>query len=179
VSIGTTADIVARVLADQVPFGLVEAPVSRPGLEVRTFAEDEMLLVAPPRHPWAHAGVLPPAALNGARLLRREPGSGTQAFVDHMLERSGVVMETSMILGSAEALKQAVLAGIGVAWIPRITAARELAAGHVVAVPVEGLALRRALSLVSPHGLPLPPAGEALLRLLDDRPSTARDDGSE
>jgi DNA-binding transcriptional LysR family regulator len=116
VTVGTSADIVARVLADEVPIGFVEAGVNHPDLDVQTFATDEMVLVVPPGHAWAQAGAVSIEALRGTAILRREPGSGTQAFVDGMLERAGAILDTAMVLGSTEALKQAVLAG-GVAWV--------------------------------------------------------------
>ncbi|HLI26596.1 MAG TPA: LysR family transcriptional regulator [Chloroflexota bacterium] len=166
VAIGTTAEIVARVRASDLPCGLVEAAVSHPDLEARPFASDEMVLIVPPDHPWAKRGTLPVEALRAAAILRREPGSGTQLFVDQVLARAGVLPDTAMVLGSTEALKQAVLAGGGVAWVPRITVQRELQAGTLVSVPVQGLDLRRPLWVVCPRGAAPGPATEALLRLL-------------
>lgn len=165
-TIDTTAAIVGRLLADELYFGLVEAPVSHPDLAVEPFAEDELVLIAPPGHPWAVAGAVAVTALDGAPVLRREPGSGTQAYVDRMLEHAGVTMATAMVIGNTEALKRAVLAGLGVAWVPRITVRRELGAGDLVAVRVEGLDLRRVLSWVTPRGLGHAPAVAAFLALL-------------
>jgi len=169
VAVGTTAEIVARVLADEVPVGLVEAAVQHPELEMRPFAMDEMVLIVPPAHPWARMATLPLEALRGIAILRREPASGTQAFVDLALEQAGVRLDTAMVLGSTEALKQAVLAGGGVAWVPRITVGRELSAGTLAAVAVQGLDLRRPLWAISPRGMPLSRAIEELLRLLETR----------
>src|SRR5262245_13066804 len=89
-AVGTSAEVRDRVLRDEVPFGLVEAPVPHPELEATSFAADEVVLIAPPDHPWARAGRIDPAALRGARFLRREAGSGTRAFVDAALQRAGV-----------------------------------------------------------------------------------------
>jgi DNA-binding transcriptional LysR family regulator len=166
VAIGTTAEVAARVLADEVAVGLVEAAVTHPDLAVRPFAADEMVLIVPPGHPWAAERALPVETLRGTAILRREAGSGTQAFVDTMLERAGVSLPTAMALGSTEALKQVVLAGGGVAWVPRITVLRELSAGTLAVVPVSALDLRRDLSVIQPRGAPLAPAAEALLSLL-------------
>jgi len=171
VQVGTTAEVVARVVADELPFGLVEAPVAQPDLEARPFAEDEMVLIAPPDHPWTRHGAVSPDDLRGRPLLRREPGSGTQTLVDHALERAGVAMPAAMLLGSTEALKEAVLAGLGVAWVPRLAAARELAAGDLVGVRVAGLELSRTLYVVAPVGRRLPPAGRAFLDALELPPS--------
>jgi DNA-binding transcriptional LysR family regulator len=131
---------------------LVEAAVCHADLVARPFATDDMVLIVPPEHPWAQRPALPLAALQGTAILRREAGSGTQAFVDQALARAGVLLDTAMVLGSTEALKQAVLAGGGVAWVPRMTVRRELGAGELVAVPVPALDLRRPLWVVHPRG---------------------------
>jgi DNA-binding transcriptional LysR family regulator len=166
VAVGTSGEIVARVLADEVPFGLVEAVVSHADLDVRPFAIDEMVLIVPPGHPWAPAGAISPETLRGTAILRREPGSGTQAFVDLMLAQAGATLDTAMVIGSTEALKQAVLAGGGVAWVPRSTVLREITAGTLVVVSVPALDLRRTLSVIQPRGALLAPAAEELLQLL-------------
>src|SRR5581483_549336 len=150
-AIGTSGEVVARVLAEEVPLGFVEAPVTEAGLDVRAIGADEMVLIAPPAHPWAQASSVALSDLHGAPVLRREATSGTQALVDLLLEQAGVTMRTAMVLGDTEALKQAVLAGAGVAWVPRLTVTRELAARDLVAVPVAGIALQRTLWRIVPR----------------------------
>jgi DNA-binding transcriptional LysR family regulator len=168
-SIGTSAEVVARVLAEEVPLGLVEAPVTDTRLDVQALGTDELILAVPPAHPWARAGVVALADLHGAPILRREAASGTQAFVDSLLEQAGVTMHTTMVLGDPEALKQAVLVGSGVAWLPRLAVTRELAAEAIVEVPVAGLSLERTLWRITLGGVQLPPATRAFLQLLAER----------
>jgi DNA-binding transcriptional LysR family regulator len=167
-AIGTTAEIVARILAEQAPLGLVEAPVSDPALEVQAIGEDEMVLIARPEHPWARQGTIQPADLHGALVLRREATSGTQQFVDLVLERAGATMGTAMVLGSTEALAQMVLMDGGVAWVPRIAVARELAAGDLAVVRVADVDPRRSLWSVMLRGVHLPPATAAFRQLVMD-----------
>ena len=166
--IASSEDVVSRVLADRVPVGLVEAPIIHPDLHVEAFAEDEMVLIAPPGHPWTRRGSVGRDALRGVPLLRRESGSTIRAIVDAMLERAGVVVDTDMVLGSTEALKQAVVAGAGPAWVPRLAAAREIAAEDVAVVPIAGVDARRRLSLIWLHQRRLSPAAGAFLELLAD-----------
>jgi DNA-binding transcriptional LysR family regulator len=166
VAIGTSAETIGRVLADEVPFGLVAVPLSQPGLDVQPFATDEMVLIVLPEHPWAAESALRLDVLQDVPFLRREPGSATRALVDSRLASVGVTVGTAMELGSTEALKQAVLSDVGVAWVPRLAVLRELAAGALVAVPVPGIDLRRPLSLIARCGAPAIPAADELLRLL-------------
>jgi DNA-binding transcriptional LysR family regulator len=166
-AVGTSAEVRDRVLRDEVPFGLVEAPVPHEDLEALPFAADEVVLVVPPDHPWARAGQVDTLALSGTRALRREAGSGTRAFVDAALTRAGVTVDTAMELGSTEALKQAVMAGMGVAWISRMTVRREAAAGALAVVETPAIDLSRRLWRIAPHGARLPPTAQAFLTLLD------------
>ena len=166
VAVGTSGQTLARVETGEVPVGLVAVPVSYPSLDVRPFATDEMVLAVLPEHPWAGETALRLDVLRGAPFLRREPGSATRALVDARLAALGVTVATAMELGSAEALKQAVLSDVGVAWLPRLAVLRELAAGALVAVPVPGVDLHRPLSVILPHGAPLAPLVEELLRLV-------------
>jgi DNA-binding transcriptional LysR family regulator len=165
-AVGTTADIVGHVLSERVAFGLVEAPVHHAQLEVRTIGSDDLILIAPPDHVLCRAGRVDGEALKAVPLLRRESGSGTQALVDATLRQAGIVMATDMILGSTEALKQAVLARVGIAFVPLSTVARELATGELTMLAVEGVQLRRELSVVSPIGLRLSVASVILIDLL-------------
>jgi DNA-binding transcriptional LysR family regulator len=166
VSIGTSAQTIAQVLAGAVPFGLVAVPVAEPDLDAQSFATDEVVLVTLPEHPWADEAALRLDVLDGAPFIRREPGSATRALVDSRLAGVGVSVATAVELGSTEALKQAVLADVGVAWIPRLAVLRELAVGILVAVPVPGVDLHRPISLVTRRGASLSPVDDDLLRLL-------------
>ena len=167
VAVDTSAGVAERVLADELPFGLVEAPATDPGLEVRAIGTDEMILIAPPNHPWVRGGPIAVEELRHARLVRREAGSGTHALVEQALGREGVAMPVAAVLGSTEALKEAVLAGLGVAWVPRLAVARELRARDLAAVAVRDFTIPRTLSLVIARGRSLSPAGHAFVTLIE------------
>lgn len=169
VTVGTTSLAAERVLSEHASLALVEAPFSHDDLEAQPFAEDEVVLVAPASHPWASRGVLSPHDLQGAALLRREAGSGTGAQVDAALLQAGVQIRTAMVLGSAAALKQAVLAGLGAAWIPRLVVTGDVTAGDLVIVAVKGVAVRRTLWRLVPRALPLSAAARAFCELLGRR----------
>jgi DNA-binding transcriptional LysR family regulator len=165
-AVGTTADVVGYVLSERVSFGLVEAPVQHAQLDVRGIGEDELILIAPPDHGLGRTGRVAGEALKTVPLLRREPGSGTQALVDTTLRQAGITMPTGMILGNTEALKQAVLERVGIAFVPLSTVARELATGELISVAIEGVQLRRTLSVVSLVGLRWSAATQSLVELL-------------
>jgi len=168
IAIGTSADIIARVLAEDVPFGIVEAPITHRMLDVEPIGQDDMVLIARSDHPLARGGTVTAEQLAHVPILRRETGSATQALVDAALERSGINPPTCMLLGSADALKQAVLSGLGLAWVPHVTVLRELETGELAAVSVLDLSISRQRSLVMLRGARLSPAAKAFLELVRD-----------
>jgi DNA-binding transcriptional LysR family regulator len=162
-TIGTSADVLVWVKAERVQFGFVEAPLQDTDVEVAAIGQDELILATATSHRLARTGPLRPPSLAQFPILRREATSGTQQLVDTELLRSGANSPTQMVLGSTEALKQAVVQGIGMAWLPRLAVMHELAKGELVHVKVEGLQICRALSLVRLRGTHLSAAADALL----------------
>lgn len=166
IAIDTSAEVVQRVLADEVPLGLIEAPAAHRDLVVETVGEDEMVLIAPRGHALAGRKRVTAADLATVPLLRREAGSGTRRLVDGALDRAGVRPPTLVELGSHEALKQAVLAGLGLAWVPHLSVAREVARSEIAVINVSGLAIRRSLSSVHRHDASVSALGSRVLGLV-------------
>jgi DNA-binding transcriptional LysR family regulator len=166
--------VVDLVVTNRVPLGLIEAPVTHTSVEIRPFAEDDLVLIAPPSHPLAGRRRVRPDDLRRTHILRREAGSGMRLLVDTMLSRAGLSVPTAMELGSTEALKHAALAGIGLAWVPRLGVERELRTGELVSISVPGLNLGRTLSLVTQSGAQLPPAHAAFVGMLARPNESAR-----
>ncbi len=163
IAIGTSADVLTWLKSDRVQFGLVEAPLQDRDIESETIGQDELLLVTSARTRLARGGSVPPGHLARHPILRREASSGTQQLVDAELTRQSARSPTMMVLGSTEALKQAVLAGVGMAWLPRLAVMHELARGDIARVVVEGVQICRRLSLIRLRGAHLSPAAETLV----------------
>jgi DNA-binding transcriptional LysR family regulator len=96
----------------------------------------------------------------------REHGSGTRELIADMLEANGIRQGSVMEFGNTEALKQAVMYGGGIAWLPRIAIARELHEGTLAALPIEHLMLQRQLSVIRRANAHLNPTSEAFLQAL-------------
>jgi DNA-binding transcriptional LysR family regulator len=166
-SVAPSEEVVAKVLANRIPLGLVEAVFSHNReVVIRPFATDQMVLIAPPDHPWTLAGRVSRIELKRTAILRREPESGLRILLDHLLEEAGLNLETAMELGTTEAIIAAVRNGVGVAWVPGITVARDVELGELGIVEVPGVELRRTLSVVTLTGTPLSGAAEAFLQML-------------
>ena len=164
VAVGNSADVLGWLKADRIQFGLVEAPLQDRDIDVEVIGQDELVLVAARRDRVLKARPLTPVGLARYPILRREATSGTQQLVDTELTRQGASSPTLMVLGSTEALKQAVLAGLGMAWLPRLAVMHELARGELGRVAVSELQICRSLTLIRLRGAQLSPAAEALVQ---------------
>jgi len=152
--------------AHAIEIGLVEAAVDSHGLVAEVFRTDELVLVVPAGHPWARRGSIRPAELLDYPLVAREPASGTRALVEERLRAVGIEPVPALELGGLEAIKNAVLAGLGVSFVSRQAIELEEKLGILVTVTVEGLDLRRPFYCLRHAQRYLSPALEAFLAFL-------------
>lgn len=139
VDIGNTETVAEHVHAGGADLGLVEGTVDDPHLAVIAIAEDDMVLVVPPGHPWTAR--LPDLVRDvpAGQWILRERGSGTRALFEATLLAAGVDprrLDVVFELPSNEAVRAAVEAGAGVAVMSRLVVASALRAGTLAAVPL-------------------------------------------
>ena len=107
------------------------------------FALDEIVLVGAPGGPTKLPKRLLPQQLGGWSWVRREEGSGTRRAIDALLAEHQLELAGSIQLGSSEAVRRCVLAGLGVAFISRAAVERDLAEGTLQRIGFPGTPLRR------------------------------------
>ncbi len=142
---------VDRLLEGRADVAVVSAYLWHPDLEFQPFLEDQIILIVPPTHPWADGRTITPAMLITEPFIMREATAGTYEVLAEGLAQHGLHIEQLQVvltLANAEAIEMSVEAGIGVAFVSKLAAARGLALGKVVAVPVEGMNLRRSIYMV-------------------------------
>ncbi|ANN16948.1 LysR family transcriptional regulator [Amycolatopsis orientalis] len=164
----TNSDQAAELAREgKVDLGFVESPGALPGLSSKRVATDRLVLVVAGSHPWARRRrALTAAELAVTPLVVREPGSGTRETVDTALRKAGVGPAKPLLeLGSASAVRNAVIAGAGPAVISELDVARDVADRRLVAVAVEGVDFGRELRAVWPAGRRLAGPAAALLAL--------------
>jgi DNA-binding transcriptional LysR family regulator len=149
VTSANTRDVARALLGRRLDVALVEGPVDDPRIAAESWREDELVVIAAPGHALARSRrAVPAAALADQPFIRRERGSGTRTVAEAALAAHGVRTRVALTLGSTEAVKQAVAAGLGLAVISRAAAADQLTLGTVREVRVAGLAIRRQLTLL-------------------------------
>lgn len=121
VSTGNTADFVKAIEENSIDVGLLTLPVSGRMLEVTPVLDDEFVLVAPVTT--ALPVRIDAEAVKALPLILFEPGGRTRLLADEWLSRSGVSLSPIMSLGSVEAIKELVGAGLGCAILPGMSVA--------------------------------------------------------
>jgi DNA-binding transcriptional LysR family regulator len=140
-----------------------EAAADELEVELRPLCEDRLSVVVAPGHAWARAGAVTAAALAAEPLVLREEGSNTRQVLAHRLAEQGLKPLVAMELGSTEAVKEAVAAGLGAAVLSGWAVRHDLASGRMVRVTVANLDLSRMLHVAVAPGRGLSPLGEAFL----------------
>ncbi|WP_110926996.1 LysR family transcriptional regulator [Bacillus massiliglaciei] len=150
-TIKNTTHILEELSNDVIDLALVEGLFDNKAFKVKKFAEDELILVVPPGHLWENRRDIPIEELEKERMIWRESSSGTRLIVENTLREHGVLskIESYMELGSTQAIKGAVEAGLGVSILPRLTLIRELEQGYLKEVALSGISIIRNLWMVS------------------------------
>jgi DNA-binding transcriptional LysR family regulator len=164
--IANTAVIQAAVRQDRLDLGLTEGFASSEGLDVEVVAHDEMVMIVSPKDPLLKKAPIQARDLDQIPLLMREHGSGTRDVIEAALAEHDVEISPAMSLGSTEALKKAVMAGLGAAIVSKLTVELELRASVLAAVEISDLAIRRALHLLTLRGKTPSPSARAFVRLI-------------
>ena len=146
VASANTRAIARRLLEGRLDIALVEGPVSHQRVTVIPWREDELVVIAPAAHRLVHRKRVVAADLSGEPFILREPGSGTRTVAESALAEAGVHPGATVQLGSTEAIKQAVAAGLGLAVVSRASAVDQLALGYIAVVKLRGVMFRRALT---------------------------------
>ena len=148
VTSANTRAIARLLLVRRLDVALVEGPVSHARIEVVPWREDALVVIAPPEHPLAVRRSVAPEALSATPFILRERGSGTRAVADAALRARGIVPTVALTLGGTEAIKQAAVAGLGLAVVSRAAVADHLTAGTLALLAADGWSVRRALTLL-------------------------------
>ncbi len=148
--VSNSEGVVHMVENNDIDLGVVEAPVSNKNLVVEVCCMDQLVVITPPGHPLAKQKQVHIQDLFDYPFICREEGSGTREVIAECLARESCnegELRISMELGSPEAVKGAVEAGMGVSIMSQATIAKELRLGTLEAVPLTPV-LERPFSFV-------------------------------
>ncbi|MCR8923830.1 LysR family transcriptional regulator [Dasania sp. GY-MA-18] len=127
------------------------------------FLDNELVPVLPQGHPLLQQASISPQEFLDSQLLMREPGSGNRLALELHCQQQRLRIKPSMELGSNDAIKHAVMAGLGVAVLPKLSILPELELGKLNIANIAGFPLRRSWCVVYPQAKHLTPSMQAFL----------------
>jgi DNA-binding transcriptional LysR family regulator len=142
-TITNQAKIVQRLVNNQDDLVIMGTMPDNLDIESTYFLDNPLVVVANPEHPLAGRKNIPLERIAQERFISREPGSGTRKARQRLFAEHGLEAKTYMELGSGEAIKQAVMAGMGISVISQHNLMLELEAGLLVMLDVAHFPLVR------------------------------------
>ena len=150
--VGNRENLLQRLAQNQDDLYIMGQPPEHMAVISEEFAQNPLVLVAPPGHPLVGQRAIAPTQLANEPFILREPGSGTRLTAERFFEAHGVTLKNRLEVGSNEAIKQTVAGGLGLAVLSATTVGPELALGELARLDVQGFPLVRHWHVVYPQG---------------------------
>ncbi len=148
-AIGNRTEIIKGLERREYDLLVMGRPPAHIAVEREVLGDHPHVLVAAPDHPLVGDPQILPEDLLRETFLAREQGSGTRALMSRFLDRIGGGRPFNTVeMGTNETIKQAVMAGLGIAIISAHTCSSELAEGKLATLQIEGLPLVRQWFLI-------------------------------
>ena len=146
----------------ELDFAITGLPPDHFEVKKEFISNHPQIIIAPPDHPLANRSRISLSELKDETFLLREMGSGTRSVTDKLFSRVKGLPKSGLEFGSNETIKQAVMAGMGIAVISAHTVAAELKEKRLVALDVKGTPINRKWFVVKHANKRFLPSAEAL-----------------
>lgn len=150
--VGNRENLLQRLAGNLDDLCIMGQPPEQMDLVSEPFADNPLVVVAPPDHPLVGKRRIAARRLANEPFILREPGSGTRLTAENYFASHGVSLRNRLEVGSNEAIKQTVAGGLGLAVLSSHTLVSELALGELVQLDVQGFPLIRRWHVVYPRG---------------------------
>lgn len=158
----TNRETLVAELQENIPdMAIMGTPPEHMELTAQAFMQNPLVIIARPDHPLAKVSRIPLSRLVEENFILRERGSGTRNAVERFFEQHGVKLNTSMEMSRNEAIKHAVMAGLGLGIVSLHTLEFELALDRIAILSVEGFPIMKEWYLVSRSGKRMSPIAQA------------------
>ncbi len=165
--IGNRRRIISALENQSIDLAIMGRPPRYPAVESVALGNHPHILIARPDHPLIATRDISPERLLAETFIVREAGSGTRILMERFLDRVGEGRTYDQIeFNTNETIKQAVIAGLGIALISAHTVMDALASGRIVTINMPGLPIIRQWHLVRPINTDLPPVTEKVLEFI-------------
>jgi LysR family transcriptional regulator, low CO2-responsive transcriptional regulator len=153
--------VLQLLIGNEIDLALMGTPPRNLETSAFRFARHPLVIIAAPEHRLAQKRRVPVKALAAETFLVREPGSGTRAAMERFFAAHRVSPAATTEISSNETIKQAVMAGMGLAFLSQHAVGLELSAGKLVLLDIEGLPVVRDWNIVHRNAKRLSPAALA------------------
>lgn len=160
VSIYNRRGVIAALQNRKVDVALMGRTPRKVEVEATRFAKHPYVLIAAPSHPLAKASRIRRADLVGHKFFVREEGSGTRMVHDHFFTKHDLPLPKAQVMEGNANIKNAVMAGLGIAFMSAHTISLELAADKLCVLKTDGMPELRDWYVVNLKGATLPPAAQ-------------------
>lgn len=154
IRLGTNPETADRLVNSEIDIGLMEWWDNRPGFQASVWRNEPVVVIVPPGHEWAPLQEIDRAALLSQPLIGGEAGTGTARLLQEKLGLAPDSLPVGLQLGSTEAVKQAVRAGLGISLTIKSAVNDEVQAGVLCALNVRDATLTKPLHAILPADLP-------------------------
>lgn len=155
------AGLLQRLGDNETDLAIMGHPPKGLGIIAEPFARNPHAIIAHPGHTLARARRIPWRRLAGENFLIREPGSGTRLLMERVFRSHGMSVNATMEISSDETIKQAAMAGMGIAFLSLNTVELERRTGRLVVLDVVGMPVMRDWYIVHRKDKRLPPVASA------------------
>ena len=158
----TNREELVEQLQENIPdMAIMGTPPDNMELIAQAFMQNPLVITARPDHPLAQMNRIPLSRLADENFILREPGSGTRNAVERFFKERGVRLNTTMEMSRNEAIKHAVMAGLGLGIVSLHTLEFELALNRIAILSVEGFPILKEWYLVHRNGKRMSPIAQA------------------
>jgi len=164
--IGNREDIRAALRGYDLDIAIMGRPPVDVQVEIRPLGKHPHVIIAAADHVLSKKKRIAVADLASENFITREIGSGTRMLMEQFFQTSGLKPKIGMEMDSNETIKQAVIAGLGIAFISQHTVSHELDEGRLVALKVAGLPVMRQWQAIRRTDKILLPPAQAMLDFL-------------
>lgn len=169
IAIGRNPSVAEMLERSEVDVAVMEWWDDRAGCRAEHWRSEPVVVIVPPGHPLAAQTQVDWVQLSEFELLGGEPGTGTGRMLANYFGGNARMPRVSFQLGSTEAVKQAVRAGLGISLVLAAAVTDEVRAGTLHAIPFVEPSLRKNLVVVLRNGVPGMLASAFARHLLDAR----------
>jgi LysR family transcriptional regulator, transcriptional activator of the cysJI operon len=166
--ISNSNDVIQGIRSNKLDIGLIEGETDYKDIDVRPFMNDEMIVVVPPDHPLSQMDLIEGNMLQNQTWVLREQGSGTRTYSDKLLSSLELNIKKTFIFTSIQGVKEAVMAGLGIALLSRLTVQKELKSNELNTFHLKNEPLIRPFSIVKKLDFEASKAMELFLRKVEE-----------